>query len=280
MNIKVSGTAAIVFGSNRPHLRGDLQFACDNQSWHKMVSRPPSKHAALEAAVRGVCQRVPLEATAALSVRALEQELSFEATRVRKSTTRNVVTHLCSAQVDPASGVVSLVSWNPVLDPVQLRDDITMEYQTQLNYYTAAQVYCLVRNVAKRLGGVALGGRNVFYIPATATGVMSQWLQDAALRHAYHMAPLEVASSPDTVKHILDQLNIEITPESQAILDAVAQGSLETRSAKALIKKARALVDKIKSYEAALGQQLDWMRDPLEQAEQALAVSTLMSVST
>lgn len=278
MSIQVSGTAAIVFGQNRPHLRSLLQLACDNQGWGKMVNRPPSQHASLERAMQSVCKTLDIEADASLSVRALEQELAFEATRVRKGTTRNTVTHLVSAQVGVGAPGVTLLSWNPAADSLKLQADLEAEYQSNLLYVTPAQLHNVIANVVRKLGGLALGGRNVFYVPHSGADRFAAWRSDAQLDN-YHTVPLETAQSPDTVKHILDQLNIEVTPESMSILDAVALGNFDNRQAKHLIKKARALVEKIKAYESALGQQLEWMREPLERAEQALAVSTLMSVS-
>lgn len=278
MTIQIAGSAAVVFGQNRPHLRSLLQLACDNQGWGKMVNRPPSQHASLERAMQTVCKTLDIEADASLSVRALEQELAFEATRVRKGTTRNTVTHLVSAQVGVGSQGVTLLSWNQAADSAKLQADLEAEYQSNLLYVTPSQLHGAIENVVRKLGGVALGGRNVFYVPHDGTGRFSQWKSDAQL-DGYHTVPLETAKSPDTVKHILDQLQIEVTPESKAIIEAVASGSLESRQAKHLIRKAQSLIDKIRAYESALGQQLDWMREPLEQAEQALAVSTLMSVS-
>ena len=278
MTIQIAGSAAIVFGQNRPHLRSLLQTACDGQGWGAMVNRPPSKHSALERAMQTVCKQLQIEADAALYVRALDQELAFEATRVRKGTTRNTVTHLASAQVDATTGSVSLLSWNPMADSLQMTVDLRAEYQGNLLYVTPAQLHGVIANVVRKLGGVELGGRNVFYVPATGLGAFSQWKEDAQL-HGYHTVPLETAKSPDTVKHILDQLNEEVRVEGACVLEAVASGAVEPRSAKSLAKRARALVEKIKSYEAALGQPLDWMRDPLEQAESALAVSSLLSVS-
>lgn len=278
MTIQIAGSAAIAFGQNKPHLRSLLQSACDTQGWGKMVNRPPSKHCSLERAMQTVCKQLPIEADAALSVRALEQELSFEATRVRKGTTRNTVTHLVSAQVDAVTSTVTLLSWNPQADSIQLASDLDAEYRSNLLYVTPAQLHNVISNVVRKLGGVELGGRNVFYIPQSGVPSFSQWMGDAQLG-SYHTVPLETAKSPDTVKHILDQLNEEVTREGAAVLEAAASGSVDPRSAKAMAKRARALVDKIKSYEAALGQCLDWMREPLEQAENALAVSTLLSVS-
>lgn len=281
MTIQIAGTAAIAFGQNKPHLRSLLQQACCNQGWPKMINRPPSKHAALERAMQTVCRALPIDDDAILSVRALSQGLSFEATRVRKGATRNTITHLASARVlvpPAASAEVQLLSWNPQADGARLLADLEAEYSANLHFLTATQLYSLVASVVRKIGGVGLGGRNVFYIPASGLHSFSTWLQDSKL-DSYHVVPLETAKSPDTVKHILDQLNLEVAPEAEAILSAVATGSLEPRSAKAMIKRAQGLIAKIKSYESALGQQLDWMRQPLEQAEQALAVSTLMSVS-
>lgn len=278
MTIQIAGSAAIVFGQNRPHLRSLLQTACDNQGWTKMVKRPPSKHASLQRAMQTVCLSVPIETDASLSVRALEQELSFEATRVSKGTTRNTVTHLCSAQVDAVSDAVKLLSWNPQADSVKLTQELDAEYRSNLDYVTPAQLHSVVRSAVGKLGGVGLAGRNVYYVPSAGVPDFERWIVDAQLE-SYHTVPLETAKSPDTVKHILDQLHVEVAAEGGAVLEAAASGAVEPRSAKALIKRARALVEKIKSYESALGTTLDWMREPLEMAEQALAVSTLMSVS-
>jgi hypothetical protein len=278
MTIQIAGSAAIAFGQNKPHLRSLVQTACDNQGWGKMVNRPPSKHSSLERAMQTVCKGLSIEDDAVLSVRALEPELSFEATRVRTGTTRNTVTHLVSAQVDEVAGRVTLLSWNPQADSLKLAVDLDAEYQSNLLYVTPAQLHGVIANVVAKLKGVELGGRNVFYIPQSGVQTFSQWQSDAQIS-SYHTVPLETAKSPDTVKHILDQLNEEVTREGASVLEAAASGSVEPRSAKAMAKRARALVDKIKSYESALGQCLDWMREPLEQAESALAVTTLLSVS-
>jgi hypothetical protein len=93
------------------------------------------------------------------------------------------------------------------------------------------------------------------------------------------MVPFEVASDPKTVEHIVNQLHEEVTSQSQGILDEITTGIDDEKRVKLLRKKCQAIVSKIRSYEEALGQQLDWMREPLEAAENGLAVSSLLEVS-
>jgi hypothetical protein len=275
--ISVAGKAAITFGSNHPHSRALLKQACDTQGWKKVVNRPPSKHGALERAVREVAKPM-LDTDIPLSIRALEEDLSFEAVRIKRGSTRNLVVHVFSAKVDPATDAVTVLSWDPSLSQGELTILTQAAYDNQLLNLSASQVRTVVSSVVRKLGGVALGAANLYYLPHEALDTWAKWRDEAQL-FTYHNVPFEVASDPATVEHIIDQLNKEVAAEAPAIVEAVSAGLLEPRTAKALARKAQAIVDKIKSYESALGQQLDWMRGPLEQAQSALAVSTLLAVS-
>jgi hypothetical protein len=276
--ISIAGTSAIVFGTNAAHDRALLKAACEAQGWTKLVTRPPSQHRALDAAVRAVASRYLEERDAPLSVRALEEDLSFEAVRVKRGTPRNTVIHLCSAQLEPVSQTVRLLDCNQQLTASEVSSALQTQYDSNVRFLAASQVRGVVASVVRRLQGVALGAANLYYLPHDAMSAWATW-RDAAQMWRYHTVPFQVASDPATVEHIISQLNVEVSEQSQLIIAAVEQGGLEPRQAKALAKKAQAIIDKIESYEKALGQQLDWMRGPLETAKSALAVSHLLSVS-
>ena len=273
--ITVSGKSAITFGSNAAHSRALLKAACEARGWNRIVNRPPSKHGAMERAMNAVGRTLG-DVTIPMTVRVLQQDLAFEAVRVRRGTTRNQVVHLFSARVDDTT--VTILDHDQSLDGAAIGSAMQAAYDAALNDLSAAQVRTVVASVVRKLNGVALGAANLYYLPHASVG---QWasFRDAAQLWKYHVVPFEVASDPATVEHIIASLHVEVDGEAPQIMEAVASGALEPRAAKALARRAQAIVDKIKSYEAALGQQLDWMREPLEQAQAALGVAHLLTVS-
>jgi hypothetical protein len=277
VSLQIQGTAALVFGTNAPHSRDLIKNACDANGWTKVVNRPPSKSHALDAAVREVAKPLFRDDDSSLSVRALTQDLAFEAVRIQRGQKRNTALHIFSAQLDGAEKV-ALLDCHADLDAGVTLASVQLQYDTHRNNLSAGQVQTAVQGVVRMLGGVALGGRNVYYIPHASVNKWQQW-RDAAQLWRYHNFPLEAAQDPATVEHIISQLNVEVSETSQRVQSAVESGDLTPKAAKALAKASRAVIDKIKSYEAALGQQLDWMRGPLEAAQSALAVSSLLSAS-
>jgi hypothetical protein len=282
MTLSVAGTAAIVFGKNAAHSRAHLEAACKAQGWDRIIRRPPSKHAALDASVRLVAKPLLEDSTAghssSLSVRALSTDIAFEAVRIVRGPVRNTATHICSVDVDDATDVVRVLDCHVDLDGIKLRDDMQAAYDQARNNMSASQVGTVVAAVMRKLNGVALGGLNVYFVPHGSVQQWHHW-RDAAQLWKYQSAAFEVASDPATVEHIISSLNEEVCVTSQEVIQAVEKGDLTPKAAKLLARKAKAVIEKIKAYEAALGQQLDWMRGPLEAAESGLAVSSLLSVS-
>ena len=277
--ITVAGTAAISFGTNSAHPRDLLKTACENQGWKNVVFRPPSKNGALERAVNEIARPIfdALDAPP-LSVRRLAQDLAFEAVRIERGMDRNTARHILSAKVDENTDAVKLIACDASLDVGSTTLLLQASYDNQISNLSASQVRTVVASVVRKLQGVSLGAANLYYLPHDAVSKWQQWRDEAQL-FKYHLVPFQVASDPATVEHIINQLNEEVSGQAQEIIGAISIGSLEPKSAKALAKRAQAIIDKIKSYESALGQQLDWMREPLEQAQAALSVSTLMAVS-
>jgi hypothetical protein len=282
MALSVAGTAAIVFGKNRPHSRQLLATACENQGWKNVIRRPPSKHSALDASVRQVAKWMSQPQTAghssSLSVRALSTDLAFEAVRIVRGPIQNDATHLFSVGVDEDTDQVSVLSRHADVDGTQLRADVQKAYDDWRNTMSARQVSTVVDAVMRRLHGVALGGLNVYFLPHGSVQQWHHWRDDAQLWR-YQSAAFEVASDPATVEHIISSLNEEVSVTSQEVIQSIEKGDLTPKAAKILARKAKAVIDKIKAYEAALGQQLEWMREPLEAAQNGLAVSSLLSVS-
>lgn len=212
-----------------------------------------------------------------LLIRNLTADLAFEAVRIRKGATRNDAIHVVSAAVD-ASHKVQLLELNGQLPAGVIGTHLQQAYDQRRDLMSPGQLRTAVAGVVRRLNGVALGGSNLYYLPADAVSRFAQWRDDAQLWR-YHMVPFEVASDPKTVEHIVNQLHEEVTSQSQGILDEITTGIDDEKRVKLLRKKCQAIVSKIRSYEEALGQQLDWMREPLEAAENGLAVSSLLEVS-
>lgn len=277
MSIQVAGHSAIVFGTNRAHTRSVVKDACEKQGWKNVVTRPPSQTTALQEAIKEVARATAVEPDLPLLVRTLTEDLSFEAVRIRKGATRNDAIHVVSAAVD-ASHVVQLLELNGSLSGGLIGPHLQQAYDRRRDLMSPSQLHNAVAGVVRRLNGVALGGANLYYLPAEALTRFAQWRDDAQLWR-YHVVPFEVASDPKTVEHIVNQLHAEVTSQSQGILDEITNGIDDEKRAKLLRKKCQAIVSKIRSYEEALGQQLDWMREPLEAAENGLAVSSLLEAS-
>jgi hypothetical protein len=277
MSIQVAGHSAIVFGTNRAHARSVVKDACEKQGWKNVVNRPPSQATAIQEAIKEVARLSNVEPDLPLLIRNLTADLSFEAVRIRKGATRNDAIHVVSASVDDLHAV-QLLELNVALDVVTVRAQLQKSYDSRRDLMSPGQLRNAAASVVRKLQGVALGGSNLYYLPADAVSRFAQWRDDAQL-FRYHMVPFEVASDPKTVEHIINQLHEEVTSQSQGILDEITNGVDDEKRVALLRKKCQAIVSKIRSYEEALGQQLDWMREPLEAAESGLAVSSLLSVS-
>jgi hypothetical protein len=277
MSIQVAGQSAVVFGTNRAHARSVVKDACEKQGWKNVVNRPPSQSTAIQEAIKEVARMTTVEPELPLLIRNLTADLAFEAVRIRKGATRNDAIHVVSAAVD-ASHKVQLLELNGQLPAGVIGTHLQQAYDQRRDLMSPGQLRTAVAGVVRRLNGVALGGSNLYYLPADAVSRFAQWRDDAQLWR-YHMVPFEVASDPKTVEHIVNQLHEEVTSQSQGILDEITTGIDDEKRVKLLRKKCQAIVSKIRSYEEALGQQLDWMREPLEAAENGLAVSSLLEVS-
>lgn len=274
--ITVAGSAAITFGSNAPHRRDLLKTACDNAGL-KVRFNKPSRLSSLGRAITHVVRPI-VPNDAPLSVRRVAQDLAYEAVAIRKSRDKNDPLHLVSAEVDANTDAVRILACDQSVDVGATTLLLQAAYDNELNNLSASQVRTVIASVIRKLNGIQLGAANLYYLPHDTVSRWHRWRDDAQL-FRYHSVPFEVAADPATVEHIINQLNIEVSGQAQEIIGAISVGSLEPKSAKALAKRAQAIVDKIKSYESALGQQLDWMREPLEQASAALSVSTLMAVA-
>ena len=277
--LSISNHAGLVFGTNSPRPRDVVKDACERMGWPRIVARPPSLHSALHSACCAVAKPLLRQRNMPLVVRALDHDLAFEAVRIRRGHAKNETVHLFSCEVNAASQKVSLLDYAAELDPASLLALMTSEYTLRRDNLSASQVRTVVRSVIRKLQGVELEGRCVYYLPHDALDRWRTW-QDAARMHNYHVVHFEVANDPATIEHVLRSLNEEAAAQSVEINDAVLAGGITSRQAKTLRRRAAALIDKIRSYEKALGQQLDWMKAPLERAAGSVAVCDLLCVST
>lgn len=276
--LSISNHAGLVFGTNSPHPRDIVKAACEGMGWPRIVARPPSLHSALNAACSAVAKPFLRQPNMPLVVRALDHDLAFEAVRIRRGHAKNDTVHLFSCEVDEHTQKVTLLDHSPAIDPGTLLVMLTTEYASRRDNLSAGQVRTVVRSVIRKLQGVELEGRCVYFLPHDALDRWQAW-KDAAQMHKYHVVHFEVAKDPATIEHVLRSLNEEASAQSIAINDAVLAGGITNRQAKTLRRQAARLIDKIRSYEAALGQQLDWMKEPLERAAGSVAVCDLLCVS-
>jgi len=213
-----------------------------------------------------------------LVVRALDHDLAFEAVRIRRGHAKNETVHLFSCEVHDAATPVVILDHAAEVDSAGLLLQLMSEYTSRRDNLSASQVRTVVRSVIRKLRGVELEGRCVYFLPQDALDRWHTW-KDAAGMHNYHVVHFEVAKDPATVEHVLQALNQEAAAQSIEINDAVLAGGISSRQAKTLRRRAATLIDKIRSYEKALGQQLDWMKAPLERAASSVAVCDLLCVS-
>jgi hypothetical protein len=278
-SLSVSRNAGLVFGTNSPRPRQIVKDACERMGWSRIVSRPPSLHSALHAACCAVAKPLLRERSMPLVVRALDHELAFEAVRIRRGHAKNETILLFSCEVDEATQRVSLLDHSPEVGQAGLLVTLDAEYASRRDNLSAGQVRTVVRSVIRKLRGVELEGRCVYFLPQDALERWHAW-KDAARMHNYHVVPFEVAKDPDTIAHVLQALNEEVAVQSVEIDQAILAGRISNRQAKTVRRRAAALIDKIRSYEKALGQQLDWMKEPLHRATTSIAVCDLLCVST
>jgi hypothetical protein len=276
--LSVSTNAGLVFGTNTPRPRQVVKDACEGMGWARVVSRPPSLHSALQAACCAVAKPLLRERNMPLVVRALDHDLAFEAVRIRRGHAKNETILLFSCEVDEATQGVSLLDYSRSLSPTELLVALDAEYTSRRKNLSAAQVRTVVRSVIQKLRGVDLEGRCVYFLPQDALARWLEW-KDAARMNNYHVVPFEVAKDPATIAHVLQALNEEVAAQSVEIDAAILAGGISRRQAKSLRRRAAALIDKIQSYEKALGQQLDWMKEPLHRATTSVAVCDLLCVS-
>lgn len=213
-----------------------------------------------------------------LVVRALDHDLAFEAVRIRRGHAKNETVHLFSCEINEASRTISLLDHAAELDPAALLVTLTTEYTSRRDNLSASQIRTVVRSVIRKLRGVELEGRCVYFLPHDALDRWQTWRNNARM-HNYHVVHFEVAKDPATVEHVLQSLNEEASAQSVEINDAVLAGGITNRQLKTLRRRAATLIDKIHNYETAIGQQLDWIKTPLERAANSVAVCDLLCVS-
>jgi hypothetical protein len=188
-----------------------------------------------------------------------------------------VVTPLVSVQLDDTTSVVSVLE-SHASAPANLTTLLQQGYDNVFGMLSSSQVLRAVQSAIDKLGGVMLGGRNVYYLPISMKSDWDSFRTDACL-WKYHSSEMIVATNPETVAHVVDQLTTEVTTASNELLEKIAAGDLTTEASKRLARQAKELIAKVKRYEESFQQEMAFLRQPLENAMQALSVSSLLSVS-
>jgi hypothetical protein len=91
----------------------------------------------------------------------------------------------------------------------------------------------------------------------------------------------EIGSDPDTVGHVLDSLQAEVTAGIEEIMEDVlaAEGGMQDRSIRLRMSRADAYLKKVSLYERLTGETLAELSGAVEQAKQALALNKLLSAA-
>jgi hypothetical protein len=271
----IEANSGLVFGANLPLRRTAIESALLAMGIKVRVTKRTSRSWAIETAVRRTAAAIKLREGETIDVRRLSSPHSFEAVRVRKHITRNSASFLFSAQV--VGDVVIPLETDKSCDPnTSLK--VTEHYNEMLGYLSTSQSRGLVERVIRKLGGTPLGGVNTFYMPPGSAEQFTKWALMAGA-DSYRCVMFNISTDPDTVSHVADQLVCEVGAITGDIFARVAKGDISGRSARALEKTAAEMVEKISRYETCLGLHLTYLKAHIEEAKNAMAVSSLLAAS-
>lgn len=275
--LEVAGKAALLYGTNYPASRMMVKSACDSRGWTKICVSEPSRAAALESACGAVAKPLMREANHPLTVRTLDRELAYEAVRIRRGHKANSTIHIFSAELLPTEQV-QIIQADRSLDAERLRALVQREYESRKNHLSTGQMRTVIRNVVRRLKGVCLGGRGLYFLPAAASEEFDRFRNDALLS-SYTLTTIGVAGNAETLSLVLDGLADEVDTVVVKLEEAASSGDVSRRSASHLRKLCDQMLRKISEYEAVVGQPLQYLAERVQRARQTAAVIDLLSVS-
>lgn len=299
--MEFANNGMLLYGRHEPLNRDAVLRSCMGQHapFAKFVPKEPSPNEALRRAMVSTAKVYTTkcaETDLPSNVRALQQCGTFEAVQRRKGTVQNKQVHMFSAglkevtrPVDTGRSirvpspsetvqVIEILQFSRQLCQHELKGKLTAAYEFERNRLSHGQVSHLCKRVISDLGGVAMEGFNVWFAQAAAGQQFLDWAYLVGLSQ-FHGSSFSLSANPQTVRDVLTALEREVTDELKVLNETVSGDGLTPRKARHAAKSARFLLEKIQSYETAVGQPLEWLSDNVKSLQERLAVANLIAVS-
>lgn len=199
-----------------------------------------------------------------------------EAIAVLPGAVENREVFLFSAKRQGAS--VALLKAGQGLNPERLASHLCETVAGYDRLLSPDQVGRMVGTAVRCLGGVAMHGTNVFYVPPPGVGPMRAFLRDAG-QGEYSLTQWAISTDGDTVAAVATAVRDELGQKAADLMAKVHAGNLSRRQAKAVAKEAEGLIARAAAHEQQLSVDLRFYREQLDAARTASAVSALLSAS-
>jgi len=280
-----AGLGGLCYWNTKRVSRARTQAAADQAGFGKLVPAQPPATSTLRTCMLtlgkswyGRVRKSPL------SVRELADPGCFELVRVVAGQSANEYRHLFSASIDPQWNV-KVLSAPAALTPINADVVLQSAVIDERDYLPAAIVSAVMVKALRQWAATLLkddGG--LWFIPGCYMDQYRAFASHIAGKGdgpQFKLTQFEIASDPDTVKHVLTELRTEIRTGIEEIMADVmqAEGGLRDRSIAIRQKKADEFLAKVQLYEQFTGKTLSDLTDVVTQAKQALAMNRLLSAS-
>jgi len=281
-----SGLGALAFWNTKSTLRMRVQAAAEQAGIERFVPSQPAPTTVLRESLLDVAKRLCGRLRKHPFIcRQLADANAFEVRQVVPQRERNDYRFCFSAEIG-ADWRANVLNTGDDMPPWSTIHDLLHQTITQRRDYLPAAVVSdvMVRGLQSWRATRLKDDGGVWFLPG---GCIERYRAFASVIYGSEDGPrfccttFEIASDPDTVRHILDSLRAEVTSGVQDIMDDVlqAEGGMQDRSLRLRIERANGYLAKVREYEALTGETLADLSGAIEQAKQALALNRLLSVA-
>ena len=285
----------LIYGRHEPLDRMRVLGEPMTAPFGKFVPKEVSPNEALRRAMVTVAKATTskcAEPNLPSSVRVTADCGSFEAVQRRKGKLMNKEVHMFSAALEESSIQprslgravaaphlsIQLTSYSRQLDQQEVKSKVKVEFDRERKFLSHGQVSHLTKRILSSLNAVPMEGFNVWFCHSAVGSSFLTWAAAVGL-NSFHGSGFSLAANPQTVKDVLTSLAEEVYVAVGNLHETIAGDGLTPRKAKTAAGVAVAMLAKIRSYEAAVGQPLSHLTKCVEELQERLAVANLMAVS-
>tara|TARA_R100000808_G_C2155439_1_gene167908 strand:+ start:5144 stop:5869 length:726 start_codon:yes stop_codon:yes gene_type:complete len=169
-------------------------------------------------------------------------------------------------------------------EPIDIEDEINARYQRELGYIPPEAVSGMLVEIATRcLNGIPAlsGGGGAYWIPENS---VPEWksvvrcAENCSINGRTRATLFTTVLDDDSVKSVIASLDADIQKELALIEKDVSTKDMKKNALKNRLKKSDELREKIRGFEAILGETLQGMHDAVEKTKKHSVVAALQAL--